>query len=58
MYTDSSYVVPSVARGEFNTIMPWTMYARMTEEDLAAIYVYLQTVKPIENTVNKFTSAE
>jgi hypothetical protein len=38
--------------------MPWTMYARMTEEDLAAIYVYLQTVKPIENTVNKFTSAE
>jgi len=30
-YTDSSYVAPTVAQGEFNTIMPWTMYGNMTE---------------------------
>jgi mono/diheme cytochrome c family protein len=31
-FADSSYVVPSVKPGDFNTIMPWTMYARMKEE--------------------------
>lgn len=55
-YADSSYTAPSVNPGEFNTIMPWTMYAKMKEEDLAAIYTYLKTVKPITNTVNKFTA--
>lgn len=56
MYTDSAYVLPTVAPGEFNTIMPWMMYARMNTEDLAAIYAYLRTVKPIENKVVKFTA--
>ena len=56
MYKDSAYVLPTVAPGEFNTIMPWTMYAQMEEEDLAAIYAYLRTVKPIENKVVKFTA--
>lgn len=55
MYADSAYVAPSVAPGEFNTIMPWTMYATMTTEDLGAIYTYLKTVKPIKNAVVKFT---
>src|SRR5688572_503932 len=54
-YADSAYVTPSVAPGEFNTIMPWTMYAQMKEEDLAAIYAYLRTVRPVENKVTKFT---
>ena len=57
-YADSSYTVPSVNPGEFNTIMPWTMYAKMKEEDLAAIYTYLKTVKPITNTVTKFTASK
>jgi mono/diheme cytochrome c family protein len=57
VYADSSYSNPSVARGEFNTIMPWTMYAQMEEDDLSAIYAYLQSVKPISNSVVKFTSA-
>lgn len=57
MYADSSYVLPSVAPGEFNTIMPWTMYGQMKREDLAAIYAYLRTVKPLENKVVKFTPA-
>jgi hypothetical protein len=54
-YADSSYVPPSVNPGEFNTIMPWTMYAKMKEEDLSAIYAFLKTVKPIENRVEKFS---
>jgi mono/diheme cytochrome c family protein len=47
--------VPVVAAGEKNTIMPWTMYAGMTESDLSSIYQYLRTVKPIENQVTRFS---
>jgi len=54
-YADSSYVAPTVAPGEYNTIMPWMMYAHMEEDDLKAIFAYLQTVKPIENIVERFT---
>jgi cytochrome c2 len=54
-YTDSSYVAPSVAQGEFNTIMPWTMYGNMTEDDLGAIYTYLKTLPARKNDVVKFT---
>lgn len=44
-----------VKPGEFNSIMPWTMYAGMTEEDLGAMYDYLRTLKPIRNQVVRFT---
>jgi len=54
-YSDSGYVAPTVPKGEFNSIMPWTMYSKMTKEDLAAIYQYLKTVKPISNSVERFT---
>ncbi|MCX8011462.1 MAG: cytochrome c, partial [Ignavibacteria bacterium] len=40
---------------EFNTVMPWTMYAGMTESDLSAIYEYLKTLKPVSNKVERFT---
>lgn len=33
------------------TVMPWTMYAGMTENDLGAIYEYLRTVLPVKNKV-------
>ncbi|MEP6945413.1 MAG: cytochrome c [Acidobacteriota bacterium] len=36
-----------VPHGQFQTVMPWTGYAGMTREDLAAIYAYLRTVKPL-----------
>ena len=45
---------PQVAPGEFNTVMPWTMYAGMTDEDLGAIYTYLRTLKPIPHDVKIF----
>ncbi len=57
VYGDSSYVAPDVAGGEFNSMMPWTMYSRMETDDLKAIYTFLKTVKPIENKVVKFTAA-
>ena len=57
MFADSTYSPPSVAPGDFNTIMPWTMYGKMNEEDLIAIYSYLKTVKPISNQVVKFIPA-
>jgi mono/diheme cytochrome c family protein len=57
MFADSTYTIPSVAPGEFNSIMPWTMYAHMKEEDLKAVFAYLQTVAPIAKKVEKFTPA-
>ncbi|GAA0880625.1 hypothetical protein GCM10009119_35950 [Algoriphagus jejuensis] len=57
-YTDSGYVNPKVAPGEFNTIMPWMMYAGMEEQDLKAIFAYLKTVAPIKNQVVRFTPGE
>ena len=33
--------------GNPSTVMPWTDLARMSEEDLGAIYDYLRTVKPV-----------
>jgi mono/diheme cytochrome c family protein len=39
------------------SIMPWSLYSGMTEEDLGAIYDYLRTVKPIKNKVNKWPGA-
>lgn len=53
-FADSSFVLPSVKSGEFNTIMPWTMYAQMREDDLSAIFDYLQTVKPVSNSIKVY----
>jgi mono/diheme cytochrome c family protein len=54
MYADSTYVPATVNQGEFNTMMPWAYYSRMKEEDLKAIFAYLQSIKPVENVVVKF----
>jgi len=37
------------------TIMPWMMYATMEEEDLKAIYAYLQSLEPIDHPIEKFS---
>jgi mono/diheme cytochrome c family protein len=55
MYVDSNYHPQTVPSGQFQSIMPWTMYGGMEKEDLIAIYKYLQTVKPLSNTVVKFS---
>ncbi|HSU28634.1 MAG TPA: c-type cytochrome [Chitinophagaceae bacterium] len=40
--------------GKQNTIMPITMYAGMTDNDLKAIYAYLRSLKPVSNKVEKW----
>ncbi|MES1181667.1 MAG: c-type cytochrome, partial [Flavobacterium sp.] len=42
---------------EMNTIMPWTMYAGMKDEDLGAIYEYLRTLKPVKQKITKWQQA-
>jgi hypothetical protein len=44
-----------VGKGMIQTIMPWTMYAGMTNEDLSAVYTYLRSLPPVENRVKKFS---
>ncbi len=58
-YADSSYVVPAIdhQRGDMQTVMPWMMYANMTEDDLGAIYDYLRTVKPVDGLIEKWIPA-
>jgi mono/diheme cytochrome c family protein len=53
-YSDSTYVPHPVQAGDFKTVMPWLFYSNMKDEDLKAIYAYLQTVPPVENKVQKF----
>jgi hypothetical protein len=55
-YTDSSYKSPKLTLTDFNTPMPWTMYGGMKTSDLAAIYAYLRSLKPMESKVEKFTA--
>lgn len=51
---DSSEAEP-VGEKDFNTVMPWRMYADMTEEDLGAMFDYLMTLKPVKNRVERFS---
>jgi hypothetical protein len=37
-----------------NTIMPWSHYAKMKDDDLKAIYAYLRTIPPVTNKVEKW----
>ena len=39
---------------EYNSIMPWTMYAGMTDNDLGSIYEFLRTIKPLKNSIVRF----
>jgi hypothetical protein len=55
-YKDSSYRSPKLLPTDFNSPMPWTMYAGMKTSDLSAIYLFLRSVKPQDNKVEKFTA--
>lgn len=54
LYADSEYVPTKINKGDFNTYMPWMTYSQMNEDDLGAIFTYLQTVKPVKNKVVRF----
>jgi len=49
--------VAKVEKGGFQTVMPWSMYAGMTDEDLGAIYANLKSVPVKENKVERFSKA-
>ncbi len=51
---NSSDEVVNRDAGKMNTVMPWSMYGKMKEDDLKAIYAYLRTVKPVKNLVEKY----
>jgi hypothetical protein len=53
-YDPMVYPPMSIQQGIIQTVMPWTMYAGMTESDLASIYAFLQTLPPVKNRVEKF----
>ena len=54
-YADSNYVPEDLKPTDWNTPMPWTMYAGMKVSDLEAIYTYLSSLEPKDNTVVKFS---
>lgn len=53
-YLDPETQTP-VGKGDFNTVMPWTFMAKITEEDLDAIYAFLMQLKPVKNQVEVFS---
>ncbi len=55
---DSAALATHLKPSETNTIMPWVMYGGMSDEDLSAIFKFLQSVKPITNHIVKFTKAK
>ena len=56
-HSDSATLARKLNPGEFNSIMPWTMFGKMHDEDLKAVFAYLTSLKPIRNKVDKFTPA-
>jgi len=55
-YADSSIRLPKINTGDYNTLMAWSLHSKMTDTDPRAIYRYIQTVTPISNKVEKFSS--
>jgi len=57
-YDPAHFKPGAIKQGDFQTIMPWTMYAGMDTTDLEAIYAFLTSLEPVENKVEKITLAE
>jgi mono/diheme cytochrome c family protein len=53
-YRDTGAIYKT-APNALNSLMPWSTYAYMTDNDLHAIYAYLKSIKPVYNPVVKFT---
>ncbi len=41
-------------KGSQNTVMPWAVYNKLTDEDLGIVYDYLKMQKPVAHSVDKF----
>lgn len=54
-YRDSTFAHrPVNIMKEMTSVMPWPVYAGMTDYDLGAIYEYLRSLKPIKHSTVKF----
>jgi hypothetical protein len=56
-YYDEAMFVQALRTGfvkarKLNQIMPWHTYRGMTDEDLAAMFAYIKTFKPIRHHVD------
>jgi mono/diheme cytochrome c family protein len=40
--------------GKINSIMPWSLFSKMDDFDIKAMYRYLRTIKPVNNLVEKY----
>lgn len=54
---DSAMFMQAIAAGYVNgrklsPVMPWDIYNKMTDEDIAAMFAYLKTLKPIRHFVD------
>ncbi len=54
-YDPAIHPLATVKNKDFNSIMPWSMYAGMTSSDLSSVYLYLHSLKSIRNQVVRFT---
>ena len=52
-YERDSYEPEDVSPSDYNTIMPWTMYANMDTTDIEAIYAYLRSIPPKNHKVGR-----
>ena len=43
----------TVNKGDFQTTMPWTAYAELSDEDLGALFDYFRSLPPSKNLVVK-----
>lgn len=57
MHANDSLNAKPLAPGEFQSIMPWVMYAGMDSTDLKAIYTYLKSLDPVDNMVVKVSKS-
>lgn len=55
LFAAADYKPAKIGLDQLNTPMPWNRYAGMTDEDLSAIYAYLQSLKPINNKVMAYS---
>lgn len=47
----------AVGARELNNTMPWPVLRNLTDQDLAAIFAYLKTLKPIDHNVDNTEDA-
>ena len=60
-YYDEAMFIKAMRTGtvgtrELNQTMPWSALGRMTDEDLAAMFAYLKTLKPVHHRVDNTQS--